>query len=125
RPPHGSGGIERLGDANKASTCPVEYIDDPGKIGETAGEPVDLVEQNNIDPVCRYIGEQALQARALHIAAREPAIIVTLFHQHPAFVTLAQSIGRTSLILRIKAIELLLEPILGRFARIDSAAKKF
>jgi hypothetical protein len=37
-------------------------------------------------------------------------------------MALAQGIGRTGIILGIKAVILLLQPILGRFSGIDGAA---
>ena len=52
----------------------VEDLDQPRKIGERLCQPVDLVDDEDVDPAGPDIGEQALQRRPLHIAAREPAI---------------------------------------------------
>src|ERR1700758_3287997 len=37
-------------------------LDYLGKIGERAGQPVDLVDDNGIAPPCREVGEQPLQS---------------------------------------------------------------
>ena len=94
-----------------AATAPslslVEHIDDLGEVREAAGEPIDLVNQDDVDLARRDIGEQSHQSGALHVTAREPAIVVALGIERPAFMTLAQRIGSTGLILRIKAIKFL------------------
>jgi hypothetical protein len=43
----------------------VKDLDQPGKIGERPGQPVDLVDDHDVDPVSPDIGEQALQRRPL------------------------------------------------------------
>jgi hypothetical protein len=40
----------------------IEGFDQLGKVEQRAGQPVDLVDHDDIDPACRNIGEQALQA---------------------------------------------------------------
>src|SRR5215467_2024326 len=63
-----------------------------------------------------------LQRRSLHIATREPAIVVTVSGQHPSLVALAADISLTSLTLGCERIEFLFEPFLGRFAGVDRTA---
>src|SRR6266581_3209842 len=53
----------------------VEDLDDLGKIGQRAGQPVDLVDDNNIDPPGRDVGKQPLQSGPIHRGAGEPAVI--------------------------------------------------
>ena len=55
----------------------IENLDDLGEIGQRAGQPVDLVDHHDIDLALADIGEQTLQCRPLHVAARAPAIVVT------------------------------------------------
>src|SRR5207244_4310950 len=99
----------------------VEDLDQPGKIGERTGEPVDLVHDDNVDPASPDVGEQALQRRPLHVATREPAIIVAGPGQYPALVTLAADVGLAGFALRLERIELLFEPFLGGFTGVDRA----
>src|SRR5438270_547156 len=82
-------------------------------------EPVDLVDDHDIDPPGPDIGEQALQRWPLDIATREPAVVVAGSGQYPAFVALAADEGLASFALRGKRVELLLEPFFGGFAGVD------
>ena len=102
--------------------CPIERFDDLGEAGKAAGQPIDLVDDDHIDPARLHFRQQALETRTLHISAREAAIVIEVGEQRPAFVTLAQHIGSTSLALGIEAVELLVEALLGRLARVDRAA---
>src|SRR5467141_2788271 len=68
------------------------------------------------------VGQQALQCRTFHVAAREPAIVVAGSGQHPALVTLAADVGLAGFTLRLERVELLFEPFLGGFAGVDRAA---
>src|SRR5215475_11329197 len=68
------------------------------------------------------VGEQMLQCRPLHRGAGEPAVIITRGQAHPAFVPLAVDEGLAGLALRLQRIELLLKPLLGRFAGVDRAS---
>src|SRR4029077_1043878 len=100
----------------------IEDLDQPGKIGERAGEPVDLVDDHDVDAAGCNVGEQALQRRPLDVAAREPAIVIAGSGQSPALVTLAADIGLAGFALRLERVELLLKPFLGRFAGVDRTA---
>src|SRR6516225_10011657 len=100
----------------------IEDLDDLGKIGERAGQPVDLVDDHDIDPPCRDVGEQLLQSRPAHRRAGEPAVIIPRAQAHPAFVALADDEGLAGLALRLQRIEFLFEPLLGGFAGVDGAA---
>ena len=62
----------------------IEDLDDLGEIGERAGQPVDLVDDDDIDLAGADIGEQQLQGRSLHIAAGTPAIVVGLRQTRPS-----------------------------------------
>ena len=53
-------------------TASIEELDEPGKIGERSGKPVDLVDDDDVDPAAADIGKQALQRRPLQIAAGNP-----------------------------------------------------
>ena len=106
---------------NERHTLCVEELDQPGKIGERAGQPVDLVHDHDIDPARPDIGEQALRRGSLEIAAREPAIVIAVSRQQPTLVLLAANVGLAGFALRRERIEFLLEPFLGGFARVDGA----
>src|SRR5438270_9122175 len=92
------------------------------KIGERAGQPVDLVDNDNVEPAGPDIGEQLLQRRPLHGATREPAVIIAASRQYPPLVLLAADVRLAGFTLRGERVEFLLEPFLGGFAGIDRAA---
>src|SRR6516225_7672596 len=92
------------------------------KSASERGQPVDLVDDHDIDPPCRDVGEQLLQSRPTHRRAGEAAVIITRAQAHPAFVALAGDEGLARLALRLQRIELLFKPLLGGFAGVDSAA---
>src|SRR5205085_4657623 len=91
--PHRARRVELLRHRNERHTLCVEELDQPGKIGERAGQPVDLVYDHDIDAARPDIGEQALRRGSLEIAAGEPAIVIAGSYQYPALVALAADIG--------------------------------
>jgi hypothetical protein len=113
QPPHRGRRVELLGHRDERDLVLIEDLDQPGEVGQRSGQPVDLVGHHHLDPAGADIGEKALQGRALHRAAREPAIIVGGRDQDPAFVALAADIGFARLALGVQRIELLLQPLLG------------
>src|SRR5690348_6356199 len=90
-----------------------------GKIGERAGQPVDLVDDDGIDPPRRDVREQLVQSGPVHRRAGEPAVIIRRAQAHPALVPLAVDEGLARFALRLQRIELLFEPLLGRFAGVN------
>ena len=102
----------------------IEDLDDLGEVGERAGQPVDLVDHDDVDLARLDIGQQPLQSRALHGAAgdsRHRRIVAG--SASPALVPLARDVGLAGLALGIEGVELLLQPLLGRFAGVDGAAQ--
>src|SRR6266850_3541976 len=57
----------------------IEDLDQPGKIGQRPGQPVDFVDHHDVDPAGPDVGKQVLQCRPLHGAARETAVVVAGF----------------------------------------------
>ena len=101
---------------------PVQRLDDAGEVRQRPGQPVDLVDDDHIDQPLAQIGQQPLQGRSLHRAAREAAIVVSGLHQLPAFMGLTLYIGLAGLPLGIEGVERLLQPLLRRLPGIDRAA---
>jgi hypothetical protein len=114
--------VELLRHRNKGRTLGVEDLDDLGKIGERAGQPVDFVDDNGVHPPRLNIGEQLLQIGPIHRRAGETAVIISRVQAHPAFVPLALDEGLTGFALRLQRIELLFEPLLGRLGGVDRTA---
>src|SRR3546814_5873307 len=70
QPTHRGGGVERLGDTDEACAPGIQHLDDLGEVGQAPGQPVDLVDDDHIDPSRLHLGEELLQPWAVHIAAR-------------------------------------------------------
>ena len=121
QPTHRARRVELLRHRNERHTLCVKELDQPGKIGERAGQPVDLVHDHDVDPAGPDIGEQALRRESLEIAARKPAIVIAVSRQQPTLVLLAANVGLAGFALRRERIEFLLEPFLGGFAGVDRA----
>src|ERR1700720_4044832 len=117
--PHRGRRVELLRDRYEGRSLRIEDLDNLGKIGERAGQPVDLVDHDGIDPSCSNIGEQLLQSWAIHRRTGEPAVIISPAQAHPAFVPPAVDEGLAGFTLRLQRIELLLEPLLGRSAGVN------
>jgi len=101
----------------------VEQFDQLGEVGERSGEPVDLINDYDVDTTSGDVIEQLAERWALHRAAGEAAIVVVVAHQLPAFMGLAFDVGLGRFALIVERVELLLEPAVGGDARVDRASK--
>src|SRR6266446_6864941 len=70
--------------------------------GERAGQPVDLVDNDGVDPPRREVSQQLLQSRPIHRRAGEPAVIIRPAQAHPAFLPLALDEGLAGFTLRLQ-----------------------
>src|SRR5204863_3130644 len=116
------GRVELLGHGNKTYRTPVEAVHQPCEIEERPAEPVDLIDEDAIHTARFDVVEETPQGRALQVSAAEPSVVVPVRNELPAGLLLARDIGFGRLALRMKRVELLVEPFFGRFARVDGAA---
>ncbi len=107
----------------KVTPVLIEHLDQPGEIHQRAAQPVDLVDDHDVDATGLDVGEQALQGRPFERAAGEAAIVVLVCEFEPALGALAGDVGAAGLALGVEAVELHVEPFLGRLARVDGAAE--
>jgi hypothetical protein len=103
----------------------VEQLHQLGEICQRPGQPVHLVDDDDVDLPASDIAQQLLQGRAVERGPGQSTIIVPCPDQSPALVRLALDIGFTSLSLRVEGIELEVEIMFGRFAGVDRAAENF
>jgi len=61
-PAHTGRSVERLGDRNEGDLMLVEQFDQPGKVGERSGEPVDFVHHHDVDLSALDVITPALRA---------------------------------------------------------------
>ena len=105
QPAHRRRGAERLRHRDEGDAVPLEHVDQLGKVGERAGQPVDLVADDGVDPAGLDVPDQPLQRRALQRAAAVPAIVVAVVEREPAFMALAVDVGSAGLALGVEAVE--------------------
>jgi hypothetical protein len=97
----------------------VEQFDRLGKVGERAGQPVDLVDDDDVDPATANVIKELLEGWPVHRAAGVAAVVVVGPDQLPAFVGLALDIGFRGLPLIVERVELLLQAMLKPAYRED------
>jgi hypothetical protein len=102
----------------------VEGLDELREVGKRARQAIDLIDDDNVDLAQSDVREERLQGRALQGSAGNPAIVVALGAEPPALMGLRLDVRLGRLALGIERIELLLEPMLGRFAGVDGAAER-
>src|SRR5207237_1167864 len=119
---HTARGVERLGHADERRPYPVQRVNDASEVSQASGQPVDLVNDDDVDLPASDIIQQLLQARASHVPARPATVVILFVDQLPAFVRLAEDVRSTRFSLGIKAVECLLEPFLCRLASVDGTA---
>src|SRR5581483_2011869 len=68
------------------------------------------------------IGHQALQGRALGVAAREAGIVVVVGDRDPPLAPLAGDEGVARFLLRVDGVELLVEPLVRGHPAVDRTA---
>jgi len=100
----------------------IEQFHQLGEIGQGARQPIDLVDDNDIDAVGANVIEELLQGRTVGGSAREAAIVISGTNQCPTGMCLAADIGLRRIILGIERVEVLIEAGVCRHARIDGAA---
>lgn len=122
--PHRGGGVERLGDGDERDVRGVEDFDDLGEVGQRAGEPVDLVDDDGADETGGDVGEQTLEGRSLQGAAGEAAVVVHHRRGDPALGSLAGDIGLAGLPLGVEGVEVLLQSLLRGLTGVDHATDR-
>src|ERR1700676_1614125 len=103
----------------------VKQFDQLGKVGQRPGQTIDLVDNNDIEPSGTDIIEQSLQVRAIGGPTGISAVVVPRSNQRPASMRLTLYVGRGSVVLGIKRVELLVQPLIGGDAGVDRAADRF
>ncbi|NKA76334.1 hypothetical protein GO285_05304 [Ralstonia solanacearum] len=121
QPPHRRGRIELLGDRHEGHVLAFEHLDHLREVRQAAGQPVDLVDHNDVDQAALDVRQQTLQARPLHVAAGVRGIVVVVRHRNPALGTLTGDVGVTRVTLCIDRVEVLIEPFVRGLAGVDRA----
>src|SRR5436305_2469333 len=86
--PHAAGRIEGLGDRHERNRMLVEQLDQLGEVRERPGQPVDLVDHDDVDLTGPDLGQELLQGGTLERGTREGAIVIVVGDEAPALVRL-------------------------------------
>ena len=65
QPSHARGGVEGLGDRDEGDAMFVERLDELGEVGQRAGQPVDLIDDDDVEFLGPNLLQQHLQRGAL------------------------------------------------------------
>ena len=101
---------------------PLEDVDQLREIGQRAGQPVDLVDDDAVDPAGLDVGEQALQRRALQRGAADTRRRRSGLDERASPLALALDVGLAGRALGVEGVELLLQALLAGFPGVDRAA---
>jgi hypothetical protein len=92
------------------------------EIGERPRQPVDLIDNDNLNLAGLDVLQKPLESRPFHRPAGQASVIVHVRKRDPSGVPLAHDVGLARLPLGVERIELLLEALVGRFSGVDRAA---
>ena len=121
-PAHARGRVELLCHGHEADAVLLEVVHDPGEVEERARQPIHLVDDDAVDPPGGDVRHEALERRALGVAAGETAVVVPVGQRGPAFGALAEDVCLGRLTLGVERVEFLLQALLGGLAGVDGAA---
>jgi len=123
--PHGCRRIELLGDRYERYAMVVEQLHELGEVGQRSGQPVDLIDDDDVHLPGLDVSQQSLQRRPLGRAPGIAAVIVSRPDQGPSRMGLTADIGLCGVMLGVQRVEVLLQPMVGRHAGVDRAANRF
>jgi len=101
-PPHRRRRIEGLGDANEGHVTSVEDFNKLREIHQGPAEPVNLVDDHDINASDFYVGKKFFQRRPVESATGYTAVVILLRQFDPPFRTLARNIGAAGLALSVQ-----------------------
>src|SRR6202020_2677528 len=104
-PSHACRGVERLVHRDKGDAMGIERLDQLGEVGERAGQAIDLIDDDHVDPSRLHVDEQLLERWPFHRPAGEAAVVVTIPYQSPALMRLALDVGLACLPLGVEGLK--------------------
>ena len=106
----------------KEALCASKMSTILAKSASDRGQPVDLVDNDDLNLPGLDVLQKPLEGRPLHRPAGQAAVVVHVAKRDPAGMTLAHDVGFASFPLCVERIEFLLEALVGRFSGVDRAA---
>ena len=124
QPSHGRRSVESLRDRHEGTFCCFKPFDQLREIRQRAGQTVDLVDDNHVDPSGVDVGEEVPEGGPFQRPAGDPAIVISGRHHLPALMSLAGDEGRTGLVLGVERVEVLVETVVRGLPRVNRAADR-
>lgn len=100
---------------------PFEHVHDLREVDQRAAEAIHLIDHDAVDLARLDVRQQALESRAVHVAAGESAVVVAVAQADPALVLLAGDVCFARVALGVQRVELLLEALLRALAGVNRA----
>lgn len=123
QPAHAVARIEILGDRDEQDSVTLEEIHQPDEIEKGAADPVELVDDDDLDEAILDIRDQLVERRPVEGRSGAPAILVSFGKLDPALVLLARDIGGTDRALAFERGDLLRERWLEALSSVDCASR--
>lgn len=74
QPTHRGGRVDLQGDGAEADAVAIKHIDHPGEVRQRARQPVDLINNHDVNLAHLDVRHQAAQGWPIHIAAGEKGV---------------------------------------------------
>jgi hypothetical protein len=87
----------------------VKKLDQLREISQRPGQPVDFIDDNDIDLAGCDFAQKCLQGRAIERGAGKRPVVIAVGNKAPAFVRLALDVGLAGLALSVERVELEIE----------------
>ncbi len=120
-PPGAGRGVDVLRHADERDMVAVKQRQQLRELQQTAGKPVDFVDDHGIDLSGFDILPKPYERRTVGVAAAVSAVIVMFRQTRPAVGFLAGDKVFSRLALGVQRIEFHVQPFVGAFARVDGA----
>src|SRR5262249_23246709 len=114
--------VKVLRHADEGRPLLLKRLHQPGKVQQRPAEPVDAMGQHAVDLPGPDVGYEALQRRAVQVAAAVTAVVIARGQRRPAGMGLAVDVRFGGLALGVQGVEILVESFFGAFAGVDGAA---
>src|SRR5262249_24278976 len=116
--------VKVLRHADEGRPLLLKRLHQPGKVQQRPAQPVDAMGQDAVDLPGPDVGYEALQRRAVQVAAAVAAVVIARRQRRPAGMGLAVDVRFGSLELGVQRVEILVESFFGAFAGVDGAAPR-
>src|SRR5271169_275324 len=121
---HRSRGVELLRYRDKGNLVSVEDLNHLGEVRKRSRQPIDLIDDHDVDQALFDVRQQQLERRTLHRRTGKTAVVIMCLAQSPALPLLTPDVRFTSLALGVQRIEVLLQAFFRGLTGVDRATQR-